>query len=67
MPSTDSEVEKIPAVVSLCFFAALTIFFTPSARSWGVMAAVWAKWRDGSCVAVELEAALLGFARIGHG
>ena len=58
MPSTDSELEKIPAVVSLCFFATSTIFFTPAARSWGVMAAVWAKCRDGSCVVSELSVAL---------
>ena len=28
MPSTDSELEKMPAVVSLCFCATSTIFFT---------------------------------------
>ena len=40
IPSTDSEEEKMPAVVSLCCVATLTIFLTPSARSSGVSAAV---------------------------
>ena len=57
MPSTDSELEKMPAVVSLCFCAMSTIFFTPPARSWGVMAAVSAKWRDGNAHLSALPAA----------
>jgi len=48
MPSTESELEKIPAVVSLCLCATSTIFFTLSARSCGVTAAVCPKWREGS-------------------
>ena len=35
IPSTDSELEKIPAAVSSCFSATSTIFLTPSARSSG--------------------------------
>ena len=41
--STASAVEKMPAVVSLCFSATPTIRFTASARRSGVMAAVWSK------------------------
>ena len=41
--STDSEVETMPAVVSLCLSAIETIFLTVSARCWGVMAAVSVK------------------------
>ncbi len=40
IPSNDSALEKTPAVVSLCRSATPTIFFTPSARTSGVMAAV---------------------------
>src|SRR5437763_1826694 len=47
MPSIDSELEKIPAVVSLCFCAIETILPTPSARCSGITAAVSAQWPDG--------------------
>ena len=68
IPSTDSELEKMPAVVSLCFLAASTIFFTPSARSWGVSEAVSAKWREGNCMAKTLSSALPAASRgIRHG
>ena len=68
IPSTDSELEKMPAVVSLCFLAASTIFFTPSARSWGVIDAVSAKWREGDCIVRRLFVGVaLSFAGIRHG
>ena len=46
-PSADSEHEKMPAVVSLCLLAIVTIFCTPSARCSGVIAAVCSKCRIG--------------------
>src|SRR5215813_2712109 len=50
-PSTDSELEKIPAAVSLRFCAMETIPPTEWARSAGVRAAVSLKYRDGkACV-----------------
>src|SRR6202142_4653298 len=47
-PSTNSEVEQMPAVVSLCFSATETIFLTVSARCAGVISAVSAKLRIGA-------------------
>ena len=40
IPSTDSDEEKMPAVMSLCRVATRTIFSTASARSSGVSRAV---------------------------
>ena len=57
MPSTDSEVEYTPAVVSLWRVAMSTILRTPSARSSGVMAAVSSKCRLGMAAAAPSSAA----------
>ena len=56
MPSTDSALEKMPAVVSLCRSATPTILPTPSARSSGVIAAVCCKVAARNCVALALPA-----------
>ena len=47
MPSTNSELEKIPAVVNLCCSATRTMLLTPSALASGVIAAVSGKCREG--------------------
>src|ERR1700723_2856082 len=62
-PSTDSELEKMPALVSLYSCARSTIFFTPTARTCGVMAAVCAKYREGSCGASDPLSALPAASR----
>ena len=47
------ELEKIPAVVSLCFSAMPTIFFTTSARLPGSKSAVWSKYLEGARVGLS--------------
>ena len=56
MPSTVSELAKIPAAVSFCFCAIETIFPTASARSAGVSPAVSSKYRVGTATKESLEA-----------
>ena len=68
IPSTDSEQEKMPAVVSLCRLATRTICFTASARNSGVSAAVWAKCRLGPARAARAPSPASGMgSRSGSG
>src|ERR1700721_1756252 len=60
IPSTDSELAKTPAVVSLCVSATATIAFTVSARCSAEIAAVSAKYRLGSAFPQTPASAGLG-------
>src|SRR5215472_11640150 len=60
MASAFCELEKIPAVTSLFFVATSTIFFTPSARSAGVRAALWSNQRFGASAPLPSAAFAIG-------